>query len=297
MAGTNQSDSPSLNTINNIFGTSLEFPKCFRKPGTSSNFELKSGSGQTGFDGAAATFTLNPTSPISMQMLGLANDVGVRNIVGALTVTGQTLFIGGFKGETAYWSLNTGSWSITSGGKTSITSGEGMKIISNDTLTLVGTAINISSAGPVNVDGIGELVTVVNKKKDFDIPHPTKSGWRLRHVAIEGPTADVYIRGILSDSNVIELPEYWTGLVDSTTIITTLTPIGTYQELFVEKIENNKVFVKNNSSSAIRCNYLICAERKDTEKNIPEYQGNYEDYPGDNDQYLGSIINMLKKNK
>ena len=36
---------------------------------------------------------------------------------------------------------------------------------------------------------------VLAAKKDFDIPHPTKDEWRLRHVAPEAPTADVYIRG------------------------------------------------------------------------------------------------------
>ena len=36
----------------------------------------------------------------------------------------------------------------------------------------------------------------------------------LRHVCIEGPSADVYYRGKLTDSNVIKLPEYWEGLID-----------------------------------------------------------------------------------
>ena len=286
MASTNQSDSPSLNTINNIFGTSLEFPKCFRKPGTASNFELKSGSGHIGFDGGAATFNFNPTSPLSTITNGIAQVNGIQNILGALTVTGQSLFVGGVKGETAYWSLDTGSYNITAG-RASIS---GKKLnINSKTVTINGKEIFID----------GELYQSKKRywdnKKDFDISHPTKSGWRLRHVCIEGPTADVFIKGVLNNNkNIIELPEYWVGLVDSETIVVTLTPIGTYQELFVEKIENNKIFVKNNSSSAIKCNYFVCAERKDTEKNIPEYEGTYDDYPGDNSQYLGSILNILK---
>jgi hypothetical protein len=127
-------------------------------------------------------------------------------------------------------------------------------------------------------------------KKDFDIPHPTKDGWRLRHVCIEGPTADVYVRGKLKDSNVIHLPDYWLGLVDPETITINITPVGTYQELFVEKIEwGSKVTIKNNAGSSINCHYTISGERIDVEKNIPEYEGTYEDYPGDNSEYMNTV--------
>lgn len=133
-------------------------------------------------------------------------------------------------------------------------------------------------------------ISACSGKKDFDIPHPTKDGWRLRHVCIEGPTADVYVRGKLVNSNVIHLPEYWRGLVDPETITINITPIGTYQELFVEKIEwGSKITIKNNAGSSINCHYMISGERIDVEKNIPEYEGTYEDYPGDNSEYMNSI--------
>jgi len=128
-------------------------------------------------------------------------------------------------------------------------------------------------------------------KKDFDIPHPTKDGWRLRHVCIEGPTADVYVRGKLKGSNTIELPEYWRKLVDPETITVTLTPIGSHQELYVDKIEwGTKIIIKTNSGSTINCYYTVYGERADTDKNIPEYEGTYNDYPGDNSQYTQSAI-------
>lgn len=133
------------------------------------------------------------------------------------------------------------------------------------------------------------MAVALAKKKPFDIPHPTKKGWRLRHVCIEGPTADVYVRGKLIDSNVIELPEYWKRLVDPETITVELTPFGTHQELYVDKIEwGLRILIKNNCSSAINCYYTVYAERADTSKNIPEYEGNYEDYPGNNDEYTTS---------
>lgn len=141
-------------------------------------------------------------------------------------------------------------------------------------------------------------VTSVNKlkisKKGFDIPHPTKKDHRLRYICVEGPSAEVYLRGKLKDQNIIELPEYWRNLVDVETIGVTLTPIGHYQELFVDKIEwGTKITIKNNSSSNINCDYIVFAERKDTTKNVPEYKGlTPADYPGDNSEYVinGKII-------
>jgi len=287
-----ESNTPSLN-ISNILGTALEIPAIFRKPGTGSIFELKTGYAHIGFDGAAHTANLNPTAPISSMMNGIAQDNGYRNIFGALTVTGKTVFLGGFTGETAFWKLNTGSWAITSGAAAAITAGGALKLTASNSVVLASTnavVVNSPRMQGTNTIMAGFNISACSGKKDFDISHPTKSGWRLRHVCIEGPTADVFIKGVLNSSNVIELPDYWVGLVDHNTIVVNLTPMSVYQELFVDKIENNKIYIKNNSGGMIRCNYLICAERKDVEKNIPEYQGEYGDYPGDNSQYLGSFL-------
>ena len=127
----------------------------------------------------------------------------------------------------------------------------------------------------------------LTKKKNFDIPHPTKDGHRLRHVCIEGPSADVYVRGKLKDDNVIKLPEYWRGLVDPESIDVSLTPLGNFQELFVEKMEwGSQVIVKNAAGGSINCSYVVYGERIDCEKNIPEYEGlTVNDYPGDDSQY------------
>ena len=169
-------------------------------------------------------------------------------------------------------------------------------VIINGALTASGGSV---LTGAISINGTGAItglnISGCSGKKDFDIPHPTKEGWRLRHVCVEGPTADVYIRGKLENSNVIELPEYWNGLVDLENLTVNLTPIGVYQELFVEKIEwGRKLIVKNNSGGMIKCHYTIYGERIDCEKNIPEYEGTYEDYPGDNSQYTNSAI-VLKK--
>ena len=154
--------------------------------------------------------------------------------------------------------------------------------------------------GAINLDGtisaLGEITSStevscgsheLTKKKNFDIPHPTKDGHRLRHVCIEGPSADVYVRGKLKDDNVIKLPEYWRGLVDPESIDVSLTPLGNFQELFVEKMEwGSQVIVKNAAGGSINCSYVVYGERIDCEKNIPEYEGlTVNDYPGDESQY------------
>jgi hypothetical protein len=61
--------------------------------------------------------------------------------------------------------------------------------------------------------------------KSFVIDHPTKEGMKLRYGSLEGPELGVYVRG-RTQSSIIELPDYWTGLVDEETITVNLTPIG-----------------------------------------------------------------------
>ena len=110
--------------------------------------------------------------------------------------------------------------------------------------------------------------------KSFLIDHPTKEGMKLRHGSLEGPENGVYVRGRLKDSNTIELPDYWTGLIDEDTITVNLTPIGKHQKLFVEDIADNKVIVGNDNlmSKAINCFYTVYAERKDVDKLTVEYE-------------------------
>jgi hypothetical protein len=82
----------------------------------------------------------------------------------------------------------------------------------------------------------------------------------------------VYVRGRLFNSNIIELPEYWTKLIDPNTITVNLTPVGNHQKLFVEKIENNCVYVGQEGwfKNDINCFYVVYAERSDIEKLVVE---------------------------
>lgn len=127
----------------------------------------------------------------------------------------------------------------------------------------------------------------LSNKKNFDIPHPNKPGWRLRHTCLEGPENAVYFRGKLTNSNVIELPDYWRGFVDPESITVSLTQIGSSQDLIVEKIEwGTRIIIRSGNASNINCYYLVHATRIDGENLIVEYPGNSpSDYPGDNSEY------------
>ena len=109
--------------------------------------------------------------------------------------------------------------------------------------------------------------------KSFLIDHPTKPGKKLRHGSLEGPENGVYIRG-KGKTSIIELPEYWTELVDEDSITVQLTPIGKHQHIYVESIKNNTVHVQSDetrkNSNDLEYFYLILAERKDVDKLVIE---------------------------
>jgi hypothetical protein len=77
--------------------------------------------------------------------------------------------------------------------------------------------------------------------KSFDIPHPTKEGYRLVYGCLEGPENGVYHRGKISGNGdvFVELPEYWSELVAEYTI--SLTSYGNYP-IFVHS-QSQKGFV------------------------------------------------------
>jgi len=159
-------------------------------------------------------------------------------------------------------------------------------------------ADNIQSGG--DIIAAGEVKSqcgghVLSRKKNipFDMEHPTKKGWRLRHVCLEGPEIGVYIHG-KGKGNILEMPDYWKGLVREHTISVHLTPIGHPYVLYVEKIEDNKVYIGSNisfSDEEIEYNYVLHASRYDDDL-IVEYEGtSHLDYPGGNEGYSFTFEN------
>ena len=141
----------------------------------------------------------------------------------------------------------------------------------------IGTAVELyfdnGSATSKKLETTAAGVTITGQlsatTKSFLIDHPTKPGKKLRHGSLEGPENGVYIRG-KSNNNIIELPEYWTELVDEDSITVQLTPMGAHQHIYVESVKDNKVHVQSDEARKNTNNlnyfYLILAERKDVDK-------------------------------
>lgn len=203
----------------------------------------------------------------SFNILGSANGLGAFNWIGAKTKTGVEAQTGATAEVGAQSQVGA---EARVGAKADI----GAKFIAG-TLT-----------GPTQIRLDVTDAVLFATKKSFDLPHPTKDGWRLRHVCLEGPSADVYIRG-KTDQLTIDLPEYWTTFVDYDSITVTLTPLSGWQELYVKGIERNKIHVRNNTAGSTYYSYTVYAERIDGEKLIPEYEGTSpEDYPGNSNEFV-----------
>jgi len=168
---------------------------------------------------------------------------------------------------------------------------------------------DIEIAGNVKQFGVYELngknveqeiqIAKTLPAKGFDIPHPNKKGHRLRHICVEGPeNGPIYVRGKLEGPS-FELPDYWTGLIDKDSITVHLTPIGVYQELFVETINWSKIVnVRNANGGPINCYYQVWADRKFDDQIHVEYDGESPaDYPGDSSRFSIAGYDYDKRKK
>lgn len=146
------------------------------------------------------------------------------------------------------------------------------------------TGFNVFAQG--DVWGFCGLHRLSNKKDlPFDMPHPNKKGWRLRHVCIEGPEIAVYCRGRVPENGIIDLPSYWQGLIKPGDLTINITPLGSWQELFVKEITDNRILISNNIDGKISADYHIVARRIDDDL-VVEYEGeSHEDYPNGNEGY------------
>ena len=119
--------------------------------------------------------------------------------------------------------------------------------------------------------------SIVATTKLFDIQHPSKDGHRLAHGCLEGPEHAVYTRGrVCNGKNVIDLPEYWSGLVDFETLTVQLTSIGSHQNVIVKRISpmERKIYLQAQGGMPVDAFYHIMAERIDSDKLVVEYEGN-----------------------
>ena len=153
---------------------------------------------------------------------------------------------------------------------------------------------NITASKNITTDShfIGDITQTSGTPpgcKAFDISHPTKEGQRLRHICIEGPESAVYCRGrVCNGKNIIDLPEYWDGLVDYETMTIQLTALHSHQNVIVKRISpiERRIYLQAQGGMPVDCFYHIMAQRKDVPNLVVEYEGKTPaDYPGDNTGY------------
>lgn len=142
-----------------------------------------------------------------------------------------------------------------------------------------GAILYVSGSGAVgiNTSTVGAYTLQVNGSfaattKSFVIQHPdpSKSDKQLVHGVLEGPEHSVFVRGILKDTNIIQLPDYWQHLVHEDSVSVTLTSNKYYQQLYVKNVTLTTIEVGSETDKPINCYYYIVGERKDIDKLIPE---------------------------
>ena len=259
--GTSYSTTGSSTVV--ALGTSPSFTTDIRTPKVTTasavNLVLDTNTGTTTGSitintGSNGNITLLPNG--TGQVLIGSTTAGILNIQGASTAGTATITTNVTTGAVSLMTgLTTATMTIGSaaGGRVAIAFNQASTSTTTGALTV---------AGGVGISGALNATT-----KSFIIDHPTKAGKLLRHGSLEGPEFGVYVRGKLTNTRIIELPEYWTGLVDADSITVDLTPIGKFQKLYVEKIENNNIYIDNDNmfGGNVSCFYTVWATRKDVD--------------------------------
>jgi hypothetical protein len=259
-----------------LVGSPISYPTPGKPEATLMIGRSKNPTSPTSAAGPIVKITSKGSAPTPLDVIigDNAGPVGIRavNQVVNIRVLTKTTYVSPKTDATGKLKW-TGKVSVT--GKTSFTGKStttGKKVINGKTNINGGLTVN----GSCTINGFLKFTgSIVGTTKKFDIPHPTKQNHRLAHSCIEGPENGVYYRGRLVDKNVIELPDYWKGLIDPETITVNLTSHGSYQELFVKSIEwGTRINVLNNSGGPIDCSYTVFAKRKDIADLVVEYEGN-----------------------
>ena len=208
---------------------------------------------------------------ITPANLGINSGITIQDSSSTLSGLATTLnFVGA--GVVASGSGSTKTITISGGG-----GGGGGAVAGGDTHVQFNDGGVFGADGEFTFNKTSNTLTIggplIATSKSFDIKHPTKKGQRLRYGSLEGPENGVYVRG-RANSTKINLPDYWTGLVDEESITVNLTPIGKHQKLYVEDISNNTVTIGNDNliKKEINCFYTVYAERKDINKITVEYK-------------------------
>lgn len=228
--------------------------------------------------------------PFSLEVSGVSQYFGILNVYGSINRFGTMVAQGG--------SLKNGfSFKNAVNLKNAIDIGNATDIKNapiNANGGIIATTVTATTVTAATFTGALNGIATGNKPLTaFDIPHWKKKNTRIRHLCAEGPEAGIYIRGKLDGSNIIELPEYWQGLVDYDTITVTLTPYGKKDtSLYVKDVSEDRVLVSGDSHTNVKCFYEVWVARWIDPRNHDEklhvvYDGESpDDYPGDSQHFL-----------
>ena len=193
-------------------------------------------------------------------MTGIVNSTGARS-----GVIGTTVAPAVGTGTDGYVLTATGAgvkpaWEAAAGGSSS---GPAPGYVYD--VQYNGDGVNLGGTGNFTFNPSSNILNVnghiAASTKSFVISHPMKPGKRLQYACLEGPENGVYVRGY-TDSNIIDLPDYWTALVDLESITVQLTAKDAPQPyLYVGSIDNNQVHLI--SDRQISAYYVVNATRKD----------------------------------
>jgi len=254
----------ALTTARTIGGVSFDGSANINLPGVNT-------AGNQNTTGNAATVTNGVYTTGAQSIAGAKTftDSLTTNVGGGVaSATASASFTNGTYSLRAYPRLVSGNYNgIVQTGDTGLifttgTQNNGALVIAPWSSVAGGVGLRMTSDGNTTLVGAFSATS-----KSFLIDHPTKPGMKLRHGSLEGPEHGVYVRGKLT-GNIIELPEYWTKLVDPDSITVQLTAIGKGQKLYIESIRDNKVYIANDGmfEGTPHCFYLVQAERIDVEK-------------------------------
>lgn len=278
----------SLNVSNGITG-SLFGTSSWADNAISSSFATTASFAISSSRSVSASFTTTALSASyfsgSVQVTGLAQFPSGVDITGSLLfsnggVTGSvfgtsSLAVSSSFAISASWAPG-GAGTVGPGTVNSLALFDASSTISSSNIFQSSSNIGINTTTPnrtLSVNGSANITGSLDvtaaftaQTKSFKILHQGKPGKSLIYGVLEGPEHAVYARGRLTNTQVIILPEEWEWLVDETSITVQLTPVGKFQTLYVEVIEDNCVIIRNMSDNTdIDCYYLIHATRKDVE--------------------------------